>query len=1041
LAPDKIRYDGAAMEPHSELPAEGQPPGQTQPQLVVRLLGEFVVTFGDKPLRGLAGDRPQSLLAYLLLHRAAPQSRRYLSFLLWPDSTEAQARNNLRNLLFTLRQALPNPDAWLAADAATIQWRTDAALRFDVADFQAAIAEARGAAQAPPAGQQIYHLEAAVAAYSGDLLPGCYDDWLLAEREQLRQEYAAALTQLVALWEGKGEYAAALRPAQRLLQVDALNEAAYVQLMRLHALLGDRAAVQRLYQNCVVVLQRELDVEPAPATQKAYQASMRLAPAPVHVPARLDAPASTGPDLAAVVSPPGDTNVPGASPRSEAAETAPEVLAGRVEIERAWRPRALPAAATPFLGRELELAEIAERIADPHCRLLTLLGPGGIGKTRLALQAAIGHQQVFADGVAFVSLGGAEETPQPPARSTGAVGGSTMASALAGALHAPFRDSEDALTQLVSVLRPRELLLVLDNCEYLTGEVSLLAELLAAAPGCKMLVTSRQQLNLVEEWVYEVPGLPLPTGLDDADNSAVVLFERSARRSSAGAPDAVDRAAIVEICRLVGGMPLAIELAAGWVRLLSCVEIAAEVRRSLDVLAATQRNLPERHRSIRAVFDYSWRLLRDDEQRVLAALSVFAGGFSREAALSVARGTLPMLLALASKSLLQRTATGRYALHELVRQYAYEHLRASPHFYPVRDRHLAHMAALGDTARSELYGADQAQWLQRLAGEHDNLRAALDWAFGDGVQAAASPGDAGAPYATGGARVEAALRLAAGIPRFWNGRGYLREGTAWFERGLAAAEDCAPTCAPEVRAEALSTMGWLVNILGDTPRARQLQLASLALSRACGDERGQAEALDALGDSAWFEGALEEAKAYYSEGLALRRRLGSPSAIGLALYSLGRLEVDYGSLEAAQPLLQEALEILQRIEDPRGVALALNGLGRAALRRGEPRAAEALLRSALATFAELGNRIDIPECLEELALVAEACDEHLRSAQLLGAAAAMRAITGARFSVDKQALAGILHQIGADGAYKAAFAEASHWSQDEAVVYALHRSG
>ena len=238
------------------------------------------------------------MLAYLLLHRDAPQSRRYLSFLLWPDSAEGQARSNLRNLFFALRQALPHADAYLVSDTTTIQWRPNAPYTLDVADFRHAMAAARRHGQDHDDDGAAKCLETAIASYGGDLLPGCYDDWLIAEREQLRQEFAGALSGLVALRERQGDYAGALRPAQRLLQADPLNEAAYVQLMRLHAGLGDRAAVQRLYQNCVVVLARELDVEPSPATQQAYQEYMRLAPTPPRQlqppPALVDMPLAPG---------------------------------------------------------------------------------------------------------------------------------------------------------------------------------------------------------------------------------------------------------------------------------------------------------------------------------------------------------------------------------------------------------------------------------------------------------------------------------------------------------------------------------------------------------------------------------------------------------------------------------------------------------------------------------------------------------------------------------------------------------------------------
>jgi len=1002
------------------------------PRLVVHLLGEFRVEYNGQPLSGLAGDRPQSLLAYLLLHRHAPQSRRHLSFLLWPDSSEAQARSNLRNLFFMLRQALPDADAWLLSDTATIQWRPDAPLAFDVAEFRDHLAAARRHAAGREQDACAGALEAAIAAYGGDLLPGNYDDWLLSLREDLRAEFAEALRQLAALHESRGDYAAALRPAGRYLQTDPLNEGAYIQLMRLHALLGDRAAVQRLYQTCTTLLRRELDVDPSPATQAAFQELLRLEPVhvAVHVPAPPPA-APVGTALGAV----------GAAPSAEPADLtvmsaaipAAPLPAPAVPLpgETLWRPRPLPTPATPFLGRERELAEIAERLADPHCRLLTLLGPGGIGKTRLALQVGLGHQPVFADGVAYVSLAGVQTAADSLPR--------TLLQMLAVALNAPFRDSEDAYAQLLAVLQPLELLLVIDNFEHAVGEAPFLADLLAAAPQCKLLVTSRQQLDLVEEWVYEVPGLPLPRGGGDPaddENSAVQLFVRSARRAShAFTLDAGNRAAVAQICRVVGGLPLAIELAASWVRLLPPTEIAAEIARGLDFLAGRERNLPERHRSLRAVFDYSWDLLLADERRALAALSVLQGGFDREAAAAVAGANLPLLLALAAKSLVQRVDAGRFGLHELVRQYAHEQLRASADWEPVRDRHLAHFAELTAAARDALYGPDQRQWLERLELEHDNLRAALEWAFAP----SGFPGTAGslAPNPAGrrGAqwRVETALRAVADIPRFWNGRGYLREGEGWLARGLALSDGCDP----RVRADALGVQGWLINMLGDTPRAQELQRQSLALFRDCGDERGMAEALDALGDSAWFQGAYDEARQHYRECLALRRRLGNPSSIGLALYSLGRLEVDAGSLDDALPLLEEALLLLRRIDDRRGVALTLNGLGRAALRRGLPLQAEPLVREALAAFAELGNRVDVPECLEELAFIADAVDQPLAAARLLGAAAAMRSLTGAVTTVDESAVSDLTQRLSADPQHAAAYHDGSRFSLEQAVAYAL----
>ncbi|MBE2225485.1 MAG: hypothetical protein IAF02_28375, partial [Anaerolineae bacterium] len=326
------------------------------PQLKISLFGEFSLVYQGKPAPSFSGDRPISLLAYLLLHRQTAVSRQHLAFTLWPDSSDSQARANLRNLFYTLRQTLPAADTYLAADSMTLQWRTDADFSLDVAEFEAALMAAKTAVTDT---DKIAQLETAVTLYQGDLLPGNYDDWIIPLREELRQTYLDSLHQLVQLREQNGDYRAAARISQRLIQHDPLDEPAYVQLMRLYALSGDRAGVRRVYEQCATSLRRELDVEPGSVTQAAYEQLLRLEAAPI--------------------------------PESQPAPIPS-------------RPQPLPTPATPFIGREAELAHIAELLADPTCRLLTIVGQGGIGKTRLALETAVGHQPVFADGVVWVSL-------------------------------------------------------------------------------------------------------------------------------------------------------------------------------------------------------------------------------------------------------------------------------------------------------------------------------------------------------------------------------------------------------------------------------------------------------------------------------------------------------------------------------------------------------------------------------------------------------------------------------------------------------------
>ncbi len=582
-------------------------------KLKIRLLGEFVLLADDKPVTGLNADRPQSLLAYLLLHRHTPQSRQHLAFRLWPDSTEGQARTNLRNLLYTVRQNLPDASALLVTDTATIQWRTGVTYDLDVANFETALQKAEQSNKA-----YIIRdcLVTAVSLYQGDLLPGNYDDWLIPIREALRQQYLEALNKLVTLLEGQGEYRLAARYCQQLLRLDPFDERAAVHLMRLYAHIGDRAAIRRSYQTLVVALQRELGIAPASATRDAYAQFLSM-------------------------------------------ETKQTFAITAVESPE-WQLHPLPIPPTPFFGREAELAQIAELLADPNCRLLTILGPGGMGKSRLALQAATDYQTIFANGIAYASLTSLTSTD-------------LIIPTVAEALNYTFTGSSDPTWQLLNFLRQKELLLVLDNFEHLLGGVCLLTDILAQIPGVKILVTSRQRLDLQEEWVLGIQGLPLPNELDDEEleeNSSVSLFVHSAKRiRHSFALTETNRAALVHICHLVGGMPLGLELAASWVHSLSCAEIAREIEHGLDFLTVSTRNIAERHRSIRAVFNHSWHLLSPEEQQILKRLSIFRSSFTREAAEGVAEVNLGLLSALVDKSLIHRTGKNLYNLPELFRQF------------------------------------------------------------------------------------------------------------------------------------------------------------------------------------------------------------------------------------------------------------------------------------------------------------------------------------------------------------------------------------
>ncbi len=415
---------------------------------------------------------------------------------------------------------------------------------------------------------------------------------------------------------------------------------------------------------------------------------------------------------------------------------APGLPADFPALVTAGRPNiSIPVQSTPLIGRQTELAHIAALLAGADCRLVTLTGIGGIGKTRLAAQAATlaaAGQSQF-QGVYFVPLASCASLDALLSR---------LAEALKLAFYIPHRAGgftpAGARAQLFNCLGTKKTLLVLDNFEQLTGEAGFLLELLDAAPQVKLLVTSRERLNLPGEWVLPVSGLAFPgreesqlssgaSGASPAPLPAVQLFVESAQRSAPIAPTPADGQAIARICQLVEGVPLAIEMAAAWLKLLSCQEIAAEIEADMDFLAATWRGMPERQRTFRAIFEHSWRLLPDEERQAFCQLSVFEGGFTRQAALEVAAAPLPRLAALCDKSFVRRVpASGRFEIHPVLKQYAAEQLAAQPLLRgEVQVRHARYYSAWLERMYEKLKGRQQVSALAELRLEAPNLLAAL----------------------------------------------------------------------------------------------------------------------------------------------------------------------------------------------------------------------------------------------------------------------------------------------------------------------------
>jgi predicted ATPase/DNA-binding SARP family transcriptional activator/Tfp pilus assembly protein PilF len=933
--------------------------------LSLQVLGGFRLRDHGVPI-AVPSKRVQALLTYLVLHRGIPQSRAHLAALFWPDSTDAQARTNLRKLVLEARRTLPHAEHCLRADGATLLWREDAPCAVDVVAFErAAIRKAALAA-----------LEQAAALYEGDLLPGCYDEWVLAERERLRQLYGTLLERLAVELEARQAYPAALRYALRLLDQDPLREETYRLLMRLHAIAGDRAAAVRVYHRCEATLRRELDVEPSPATREAYA---RVLHADTRLPEEVAAP-----------------------PPSSAHN--------------------LPRHLTTFIGREQEIADVARVLSG--ARLLTLTGAAGCGKTRLALRVAADLVAAYPDGVWFVDLTPVAD-PALVARSVASV---------LGVREAPGQALVESLT---AALRQRQLLLVLDNCEHLAEACGdLAAALLVACPGVRLLATSRQALKVPGELLWGVPPLALPNGGASLSPEALLAYdairlfvERAVAVQPAFRLGARNAAAVVEICRRLDGLPLAIELAAARMKVLTPQQIAARLDDRFRLLAGAGRTATTRHRTLEAALAWSHDLLSQQERCLLRRLSVFSGGWTLEAAEAVCAGegiatgeVLDLLAELVDKSLVLVETQGgeaRYRMLETVREYGQARLREAGETARVRARHLRWFVERAERIEPLLWGAEQAAWFDRLEREHDNLRAALEWSL-----------DRDPP---------AGLRLAGAVWRFWKMRDHFAEGRRWAERVLAVAPD-----RTAARARLLGGAGYLAADQGDLTGARAFHEEGLAIFREVGDQRGAARALTDLGITAARGGDLAGARAFHEESLALYRALGDRRGTAYALNNLGLALADEEDCPAARAAFEESLSLFRDVGDPRGIAISLTNLGSVVYRQGDAASARRCLEESLSIKQELGEKRGLAVLLEEFAGLAASRGEAERAARLYAAVEALADEIGARtplsdFRAHHARCVASVRAVLGERRRASAWAEGRAMTLEQAIEYALGR--
>lgn len=917
--------------------------------LRITTLGGLRIEHNDQPVTGLASRKADALLIYLI-YTGRSHERESLATLLWDDRPSSRALGNLSVLLSSLRKHLA---PYLTITRYWVSSNQENEIWLDVKEFESCLNNAIGesAPRKELSEEDVASLESATGLYKGDFLEGFYirdsrgfEEWAFMEREHLQRLMLEALEALVGFYLRSGMYEKGIESARRELELDPLREETHRQLMMLLARSGQHNAALTQYKTCKRILGEDLGIEPAPKTRELYMRIRAAARGPRHN---------------------------------------------------------LPPQSTPLVGRESELAQIRDRLADPDCRLLTIVGPGGIGKTRLAVQAAERQVADFLNGVCLITLAAVNDPEY-------------LVSAIADALKFSFSRGESTKQQLLDYLREKEILLLLDNFEHLLMGAGLLGEILHEAKEVKILVTSRERLNLQEEWVYALEGLAYPliksSGRIERQDieslekfSAVQLFLYNARKvHSSFSLVGEDQQGMSRVCQIVEGMPLGIELASSWVQVLSCREIAREIEGNLDFLTTTLRNLPPRHRNMRAVFDHSWHILSETERQVFRKLSVFKGGFTRDAASHVAGATLTILHSLVEKSLVRRSEVERYELHELLRQYGEGKINEYPgEKEAVLNYHCAYFAEFLHNQEANIFSSGQQQALKEITEEFDNIRAAMRWATDHVMVTELNKSCLTLWYFSEvrtryqdstdiGKRASEALRESglailkekeAGRAYAWSylfmGYGYMwhaqyEMAQEYLKVGLEVAET--------IGDDLLTAM--MLNYLGLTAvfkreiSARETLERGLEITNNLNLVWLKRFFVHNLGLEACNREDYEGAKKYFREQLRLCKDDAGPRTLAGSLKGLGDVAYALGNYDESWEFYEDAAEGFKAVDDNRLYADILSRMGDIACIKKDYTLAKETYLESLTILQGLGIRLLIISTLNHLGYAANALGEH-----------------------------------------------------------------
>ncbi len=1076
--------------------------------LEIRLLGTFEVKQGKNAI-AISSRPAQSLFAFLILSVGTAHRREKLAGMLWPDSLEETARDNLRHALWRIRKALPTKPKieYLLADDLTITFNASAEYWLDASALNKASEDA-----SPD------ELISVLSAYQGELLPGFYDEWVMLEREHVNSIFENKMTRLMSLLQEEKRWTDILDWAERWIKLGQKPEPAYRALMSAHAAKGDMSKVAATYERCVKSL-GELKIEPSEQTKALFDHLKSGTPVQSQI-VNSNLPSGTVTFLFTDIE--GSTKLARDHPKTwetlrarhndilkraiasnsgyvfalsgdafcaafnrsgdalNAAYLAQKELQSEPWGESAIRvrmgihtgeaeakdneyqgyvtlalvqrlmsaghggqilvsgatenlvrnlmqkeinlqdmgrhnfkdvlqavpvfqmiapglqeefpplrtldilPNNSPLELTSFVGREIEIAEVRQLLANT--RLLTLTGPGGTGKTRLSIRVAAEVLDTFPDGVWFVELADLSD----PA---------LVSQAVTSVLNIREQSGRPLVDTLTDYLRTKTLLLILDNCEHLIDACAqLVTALLRACPKLKTLSSSREALGVAGEMIYRVPSLSIPDASSLAlgnllqYESARLFIERAQAAESHFVLTTQNIKAITQICQRLDGMPLAIELAAARIRMMSVGEIAAHLDDRFDLLTAGSRTALPRHQTLHAAIDWSYELLSGPEQIFFSRLSVFAGGFTLDAAEEIAAGVdvsksqvIDLLGQLINKSLVMvgtrsenSESETRYGMLETIREYAREKLEESGETEGLRGQHASFFTNLAALAGPELRGPNQQFWFERLDKDNDNFRSVLAWSLENDVEIGA--------------------QLAGNLFWFWQTYCYWSEGRDWYDRLLkysAIRQPLSKIVRAQVLCEAgwlalaemdtnqakilsedglalyretnnnagiamaLNTLGWVEYYVSNYPKARSLAGESLTLFREIGNKSRIADDFNLLGNIARAQGEYKMAMEFYKESLLLSREISDKPAMAYSLSVWGYLAWHQGDLEQARILSEESLQLGQEVRLDWSTAETLNQLGDIALAQGEYEKASSFYDECEAIWARLGNPREI----------------------------------------------------------------------------------